>query len=146
MQITLTNNNPSFTFKKTQIMIDPFFDQTFDLLLDKIGEMNSVLSKYKSKNGETETYKFYDEVRKIMKLAWNTFMDFRQSYHEFENIKLENEFLKARNRELKKELSKYKIVEHLKLTGELDAICAHVDQYLEKRETIKNRQHDTRRD
>ena len=127
-------------------MIDPFYDQTFNLLLDKIGEMNSVLTKYKAKNGETENYKFYDGVRKTMKLAWNSFMDFRQSYYEFENIKSENEFLKARNRELKEELSKYRVVEHLILTDELDAICAHVDKYLEKREIIKNRQHDTRRD
>jgi len=119
-------------------MIDVFYEQTFNLLLDKIAEMNGVLKKYKAKNGETETYKFYDDVMKIMKLAWNSFADFRQTYYHFENLKMENEFLKQMNRDLKLELSKYKVVEHLKLTDELDNICAHVDKVIEKREYVKN--------
>ena len=131
-------------------MIDVFYEQTFDLLLDKIAEMNAVLNKYKAKNGETETYRFYDDVRKIMKLAWNSFADFRQAYYHFENLKQENEYLKQRNRELNLELSKYKVVEHLKLTDELDKICLQVDKVIEKREQVKNIQreteHESRRD
>lgn len=117
------------------------------MLLDKIGELSSVLVKFKKKSGENESYLFYESILKVMKLSWNTFLDFRNSYIEFEHIKLENEFLKGRITELKNELLKYKVVEHLKLSDELDAVSDHVDKYLASQNSInKLKQHDTGRD
>lgn len=117
--------------------MDVYYEQTFDLLLEKIVELQRALKKYKSNNGENETFKFYDSVSKVMKLAWNTFLDFKQMYYEVESIKMENEYLKDRNRMLRMELANYKTVERLKLTDELDAISAHVDLIIERKEKIK---------
>lgn len=120
----------------SEMAFDAFYEQTFDLLIEKTVELERALRQYRNSKGETETLKFYESVAKTMKLAWNTFLDFKQHYYDMEHIRMENEYLRDRCRRIQAELDKYKMVEYLKLTGEMDDISAHIDKIIEKKELL----------
>ena len=116
------------------------FGDVPDILLDNIAEVNAMLEKYKVKTSETnESYKFWKNVAKIMKLSWGFMVDMDWVWKEAQMTKSYNEFLVQKIAFLEKRLSRYETVTEIYATGNWENVINNVDKYMNDPEIIRLR-------
>ncbi len=108
------------------------------MLLDKIAEVNGILSKQKAKTGETESYRFWVKVAEVMKFAWDYIQDVQWILRKNQILEAENKWLRDWNIELSKRLEAFELVREMKLNGRFEEIVKNVDDMLAKREEQSN--------
>ena len=111
------------THKKPQ---GAFHERAPNLLLEKIAELNSVLTNYRNNGHSEEVLQFYDEVLDAMKLA-HLYMQQTKFIHQ-RNALLESsyKYLAYHNQELQERLNEYETVETLTLENRLEDIIGVV--------------------
>ncbi|WP_316828095.1 hypothetical protein [Pedobacter miscanthi] len=105
-----------------------------DVLLKKISELQNTLDQAKqnpSKNLKAIT--FYESIVGAMKYAWSQMIEQDQVYKQNQFLKRENDFLKEQAAYLNNELNKYKTVEQLTVSGELNETIAAVNEFLKNK-------------
>ena len=115
---------------QTDINLASIYRKAPELLLDKLAQVNSVLSK---QNQKTESYRFWKGVSDVMKFAWGYMNDFHWIIKENELLKAENDFMKHRSRELLERLSEYETIKGEILAGTLKDTVERVNKYLDER-------------
>ena len=105
------------THKKPQ---GAFYERAPNVLLEKIAELNSVLTNYRNNGHSEDVLKFYDEVLDAMKLA-HLYMEQTKFIHQ-RNALLESSYrhLAYHNKELQERLDEYETVETLILENRLE--------------------------
>ena len=92
------------------------YKQAPDLLLNKLAEVNTVLSK--NKNGHN--YKFWREVSEVMRFAYNYMNDLKFIQQDNDILLRENHFLKSYTAELLKRLNTYETIRAELMNGGLN--------------------------
>jgi hypothetical protein len=118
--------------RKSDKITHSFYEAAPDMLLDKIADVNGILSKSKATSGITESYKFWAGVSDVMKFAWDYFQDFRLIIRKNEMLELENRFLKDWGLELSRRLETYEVIRQTKLSGSFEDVDKRVDDYILK--------------
>jgi hypothetical protein len=122
--------------RKSDKITHSFYEAAPDMLLDKIAEVNGILSKQKANSGMTEPYKFWTGVSDVMKFAWDYFQDFRWIIRKNEMLELENRFLKEWGLELSRRLETYEVIRETKLNGRFEEAVKRVDDYILKNDQL----------
>ena len=120
--------------RKSDKITHSFYEAAPDMLLDKIAEINGILSKQKANSGISDSYKFWAGVSDVMKFAWDYFQDFRWILRKNEMLEMENRFLKDWCIELSRRLEPYEVIRETKLTGRFEDAVKRVDEYILKTE------------
>jgi len=90
-----------------------FFERAPNVLLEKIAELNSVLTNYRNNGHSAEVLKFYDEVLEAMKLAHLYMQQTKFIHHRNALLESNYRFLAYHNKELQERLAEYETVETL---------------------------------
>lgn len=114
-----------------------------ELLLDMIAKLSGILAKYDKKNMSSEQLTFYQNMLRIMRLAFAYMMDTK--YIHERNIMLENNvrWLSELNNNLQKQLDEFNTVLRLKCQGRLDEVIEQAEQYTDYVMTLKKMNHNT---
>gem|GEM_PF-3265245 len=106
-----------------------FFERAPNILLEKIAELNSVLTNYRNNGHSAEVLKFYEEVLDAMKLAHLYMQQTKFIHHRNAFLESNYRFLAYHNKELQERLSEYETVERITGEGRLeDAVGAVKNQ------------------
>jgi len=116
------------------------------MLLDKIAEVNAILTRQKVKTGETESFLFWARVADVMKFAWDYFNDLKWILRKNQILESENRWLRDWNIELSSRLQKYEIIRGLKIQGDYEETIKRVDEYLAKNDQQLNHLKETKAD
>lgn len=98
-----------------------------DLLLDKLSEVNSNLSKQDKKS---KAYEFWKGVADVMKFAYGYMNDFNYIVRENELLRAENEFLKSMTRDMIGRLELYEGIKGEMMAGTFDEVVERVNKSL----------------
>jgi len=102
-----------------------FYERAPNVLLEKIAELNSVLTNYRNNGHSAEVLKFYEEVHDAMKLAHLYMQQTRFIHHRNALLESNYRFLAHYNKELQERLNEYETVETLTRENRLkDAVGA----------------------
>jgi hypothetical protein len=123
---------------ESQKITHSFYEAAPEMLLDKIAEVNAILTKQKAKTGETESYLFWSRVADVMKFAWDYFNDLKWILRKNQVLESENRWLRDWNIELSSRLQKYEIIRGLKIQGDYEDTIKRVDEYLAKNDQMLN--------
>ncbi|MGN7988683.1 hypothetical protein ACTJKC_15145 [Pedobacter sp. 22226] len=105
-----------------------------EVLLKKIIELQNTIDTAKmSPNKSSKAIEFYESVIATMKYAWAQLVELEGVHLKNKFLNTENGYLKCMVSDLQQELNKYRTVEKLVVTGELDEIVKAVDNYLKNR-------------
>jgi hypothetical protein len=107
-----------------------FYESAPDMLLDKILEVNDLLTKLKAKNGETQTYKFWASVSDVMKLAWDNIMETKFIRERAMLTTEENRFLIKYSRDLQQRLDVYEVIREEMIKGTMEDTVKRVNEVL----------------
>ena len=124
--------------KDSQRITHSCYESAGEMLLDKIAEVNGILSKQKAKTGETESYRFWIKVAEVMKFAWDYIQDVQWILRKNQILEAENKWLRDWNIELSKRLEAFELVREMKLNGRFEEIVKSVDEMLAKRDQQSN--------
>ncbi len=96
-----------------------FHERAPNIIIEKIAELNSVLTNYRNNGHSAEVLKFYDEVLDAMKLA-NLYMEQTKFIHQRNSFLESNyRFLAHHNKELQERLNEFETVETLYIEDRL---------------------------
>lgn len=110
-----------------------------DLLLKKITELSATLTAAKENPNKNEkAIIFYSDILATMKYAWSYMIELQFVSKKLIILKSENDYLKEWANHLNTELTKYQVIEELKLTGDFDNVVASVDNYIQFANDLKN--------
>jgi hypothetical protein len=132
--------------KETSKITHSFYESAPEMLLDKIAEVNAILTKQKAKTGETESFLFWARVADVMKFAWDYFNDLKWILRKNQILESENRWLRDWNIELSSRLQKYEIIRGLKIQGDYEETIKRVDEYLAKNDQQLNHLKETKPD
>jgi len=105
-----------------------------DVLLKKISELQNTLDQAKQNPSKNlKAIPFYESIVGAMKYAWSQMIEQDQVYKQNQFLKRENDFLKEQAAYLNNELNKYKTVEQLTVSGELNETIAAVNEFLKNK-------------
>lgn len=108
-----------------------FNSEAPDILLKKISELELTLKAAKENpNRNQKAIDFYTSILAAMKYAWAYMTDMDWIHKRLTIIEAENEFLKEYAGNLKQQLTKYEVIETLKITGDFDQVVQAVDLYI----------------
>jgi len=96
-----------------------------DLLLEKLAEVTSNLSKQDKKS---KAYEFWNGVADVMRFAYGYMNDFNYIVHENELLRAENEFLKTMTRDIIGRLELYEGVKAEMMAGTFDEFVERVNK------------------
>ncbi len=96
-----------------------FYERAPDILMEKIAELNSVLTNYRNNGHSAEVLKFYDEVLDAMKLAHLYMQQTKFIHHRNALLESSYKFLAHHNQILQERLDEYETVEKLHIEGRL---------------------------
>ena len=96
-----------------------------DLLLEKLAEVNSNLSKQDKKS---KPYEFWKSVSDVMKFAYGYMNDFNYIVRENELLRAENEFLKSMTREMIGRLELYEGIKAEMMAGTFEDVVERVNK------------------
>ncbi len=102
-----------------------------NLLLEKIAELTSILTKHKAKNASAEQLQFYEDLLRVMRFAYS-FMRETTFLHS-RNMMLESnlKWLTEYNAELQGRLNELDVITKLKCEGRLEKALDEADRYVE---------------
>ena len=100
------------------------------LLIDTIHDATLKLNETRVSSGETKSWKYWSDVISVTKYALGAIKSLQLGVEECAQLRTENYYLRHRLSKVESELSTYKIIEHLKLTGNFDMIVEAVDTYM----------------
>ncbi len=103
-----------------------FFERAPDILMEKITELNSVLTNYRNNGHSTEVLKFYDEVLSAMKLAHLYIQQTKFIHHRNALLEANYRFLAHHNKELQERLDEFETVEKLHVESRLKQTLSRV--------------------
>ena len=132
--------------KETSKITHSFYESAPEMLLDKIAEVNAILTRQKAKTGETESFLFWARVADVMKFAWDYFNDLKWILRKNQILESENRWLRDWNIELSSRLQKYEIIRGLKIQGDYEETIKRVDEYLAKNDQQLNHLKETKAD
>ena len=132
--------------KETPKITHSFYESAPEMLLDKIAEVNAILTRQKAKTGETESFLFWARVADVMKFAWDYFNDLKWILRKNQILESENRWLRDWNIELSSRLQKYEIIRGLKIQGDYEETIKRVDEYLAKNDQQLNHLKETKPD
>jgi len=96
-----------------------FFERAPNVLLEKIAELNSVLTNYRNNGYSANVLKFYEEVLHAMKLAHLYMEQTKFIHHRSTLLESNYRFLAHYNKELQERLNEYETVETLYIEDRL---------------------------
>ena len=115
-------------------------DKAKELLLDKVAELTSLLTKHKAKGVKPEALTFYEDLLKIMKYAFHYICELEERDHQVMLRSVINSYLMERNEQLEKQLAEIRTIQSLQAEGRMEEVIAQSDAYfarlLELREDI----------
>ena len=113
-----------------------------DLLLEKIAEMQSIITKTKLKSPANEALQFYEDLLRVMQFAF-AFMKDTQYIHEQNTILRDNQVHLARlNKQLTDQINEYMIVSRLKAENRLDQVVKQIESFADFHIKHKNLRND----
>ena len=93
-----------------------FHERAPNVLLEKIAELNTVLTNYRSNGHSEDVLGFYEEVLDAMRLAHLYMQQTKFIHHRNAFLESNYRFLAYHNKELQERLNEYETVE--RITGE----------------------------
>ncbi len=96
-----------------------FYERAPDILLEKIAELNSVLTNYRNNGHSEEVLKFYEQVLSAMKLAHLYMQQTKFIHHRNAFLESNYRFLAHHNKMLQERLYEYETVEKLHIENRL---------------------------
>ncbi len=90
-----------------------FHERAPDILMEKIAELNSVLTNYRNNGHSAEVLRFYEEVLDTMKLSHLYMQQTKFIHHRNAFLESNYRFLAYHNKELQERLDEYESVETL---------------------------------
>lgn len=124
--------------KQSRRITHSFYESAPEMLLDKIAEINGILSKQKVKTGETESYLFWARVADVMKFAWDYLHDLQWIVRKNQVLEAENKWLRDWNVQLSKRLEVFELVREMKLSGRFEETVKRVDEVLAAKDQQSN--------
>ena len=103
-----------------------FYERAPNVLLEKIAELNSVLTNYRNNGHSADVLKFYDEVLDAMKLAHLYMEQTKLIHHRNAFLESNYRFLAHYNKELQERLNEYETVEILTRENRLEDLIGVV--------------------
>jgi len=101
------------------------------MLMDRIHEVNSVLSASELKTGKTSSWIFWKKTSDVMKYAWDHIRSLEWILKENVQLRQENRYLRARNQHLEEINLSIIILRRAKLRGNFDDTVKFVDELME---------------
>ena len=102
------------------------YDRAAELLQSKLLDTMGMIEKVKSKSGETESTRFWDGVILAMNHALQRIYETDWIHRRAIQVEAENQYLRERNHYLTEELNKYRVVESLMASGEMNQIMNEI--------------------
>ena len=101
------------------------------MLIDRIHEVNHLLSKSELKSGRTESWLFWKKTSDVMKYAWDYMRSLDWILQQNVQLRQENQYLRARNQHLEQINLSIVILRRAKLQGNFEETVAFVDDLME---------------
>lgn len=122
--------NPST--RKSPKAKTPLFENAPELLLQKIAQLNGVLAKYRNADHNPSVLEFYEEVLRVMRLAYTYMQETKWIFHRNALVENNLQFLAQYNQELQTRLDEIETVTRLKQQDRLDEVLDLSDDYVER--------------
>ncbi len=103
-----------------------FYERAPDILLEKIAELNSVLTNYRNNGHSEDVLKFYDDVLDAMKLAHLYMEQTKFIHHRNAFLESNYRFLAFHNKELQERLDEYETIEKLHIEDRLKQTLSRI--------------------
>jgi len=103
-----------------------------ELLLNKIAELNSILSKHKAKSASAEQLSFYDSLVRVMMFSYRYMREIEYILEENKVLQDQNGFLRHRNSELQSRVDEIDTIARLQCEGRLEDVIKEAEQYTNK--------------
>ena len=123
--------------KVTTQTSNSFCDNAPELLLGKIAELNGTLSKYRNGNQNSDSLKFYEDILRIMRLAFSYMQHTKWIYNRNAILESNVKFLAQYSQQLQQKLDEIETVSRLRQEDRLDEVLDLSDDYVEKVLSIK---------
>ena len=101
------------------------------MLMDRIHEVNILLSNSKLKNGETDSWKFWSRTSDIMKFAWDYMQNLNWVLRQNHMLTMRCAWLESYTGELLTKLEKYEVVREEIIKGTFEETVALVNKCME---------------
>jgi len=101
------------------------------LLMDRIHEVNILLSNSKMKNGETDSWKFWKRTSDIMKYSWDYMQNLNWVLRQNHMLSTRCAWLESYTGELLTRLEKYEVVREEIIRGTFEQTVAMVNKCME---------------
>ena len=106
-------------------------EQAPELLLDKIAELNGIVVKHKIKNPAGDGLKFYEDLIKVMQLAFREMMETRNLHTENMRLKTHVRLFAEENQRLWKKVDLIESLAQADQNGTLEKEIEIARQYTE---------------
>ena len=103
-----------------------------ELLMNRIHEVEAMLTNYKIKTGENDSWKFWKRTSDIMKFAWDYMQDLAWVIKENYQLKQRCAWLESWNAELMTRVSSYEHVRFLITQDKMDEVISAVEKTMQK--------------
>ena len=100
-----------------------------ELLLSKIAELNSILSKHKAKNTSTDQLSFYEDLVRVMMFSYRYMREIEYLLEENQILRDHNGYLRHRNSELQSRVDEIDTITRLQCEGRLEDVIKEAVQY-----------------
>ena len=108
-----------------------FWEQAPEALLEKTIELNSILSKFRNLEQNTDSLAFYESVLKIMQLAYSYMSDTRHIHQRNVILEANIRFLASYNAELEQKVNEYETITRLQQENRLEEIIELSESHVE---------------
>ena len=117
----------------------PFYENAPELLLQKIAQLNGVLTNYRNAEHKPSVLDFYEGVLRVMRLAFTYMQETKWIYQRNAFVESNLQFLAQHNQELQKRLDEIETVTRLKQQDRLEEVLDLSDEYVERVLSIRSR-------
>ena len=117
----------------------PLCENTPEMLLQKIAQLNGVLAKYRNADHNPSVLEFYEEVLRVMRLAYTYMQETKWIFRRNALVENNLQFLAQHNQELQKRLDEIETVTRLKQQDRLEEVLDLSDEYVERVLSIRSR-------
>jgi hypothetical protein len=117
------------------------YEKAPDLLIEKIAELESIVTKHKIKNPGNDGVAFYEDIVQVMKFSFNYMLESRQIFVKNLSLETINRVLMEENQRLQKRVDEIDAMVRMELEGRLDEEVEKTKQFVKdfiaSRNTIK---------